>query len=383
MKKAVVIHIHTDIKFISDVGRYESQSFENILVIIGDKKEYNGIYKESAHYFDYSRKSFFQILKFCQNADIVVVNSLDFVKSFIVNRLPNSVTVVWRFFGTELYSKMEEQVYSQKTLKIIKQNKNNDFLSPLKNTLKSYLVLLKYRAFPTKEFKKAAFQRVNYFLGVSNVEYDFLKKIWKDLPPFLQINYLPYKDVRTDIKLKSNIIILGNNKSAYNNHLDIIDRIKNIGSKRNFEFLILANYGKDSNYTKTMIKEAEKINEIKVVKDFMSMEMFNDLFSKSDAFVMNGHRQMGNATIFQAIKQNTKVYLNKKNVIYSWLKEEGFIVFNIEDFFLDLDSNNITLSESDALINQNQMVKFTMKYNKQTFQNSLIEILNDRTDMHN
>lgn len=370
MSKIKIVHIHTDLKFVSDSYRFEGDKFDNLNIVISNKK-----IKNSNTQLCYSTavKDLYAVIKKCETADIVVVYDLNFIKAFISNRLPKSVIIIWRFFGLELYSKMPEYVYSINTLNAINQKQK---LSSYKNKLFSLFKRVKWGREYKREFDKAAFSRVDYFLGISQVEYSFLKEKWSQLPPFLQISYKPYTELKDFTKRNSNVIIIGNNRSPYNNHLDILDIIKEKSSKHKYKFLMLFNYGQNSYYTNLVRKETSSIKEVEVLENYLPADKFLQLYSDATALVINGYRQMAIANIFSAIKTNTKVYLNDKNIILEWLKEEGFLVFSIKDFISDIDSGTISLTENQGNKNQQQLLDFTKKYNKERFQNTLIEIFN-------
>src|SRR5690606_4409853 len=166
----------------------ESDDFENITIIIGARGKYQGLYKNSAKYFNYSRKGFLDIIALCKTADSVVLYEMNFPKAYIANRLPRSVIVIWRFFGKELYIKLPEQVFSERTRKALKEGKDSNLYLESKQRLRNFLSVFKYRAFRRNEINKASFKRADFFLGLSKPEYEFLKNIWQDLPPFLQIS---------------------------------------------------------------------------------------------------------------------------------------------------------------------------------------------------
>ena len=301
-----------------------------------------------------------------------------FIKSFIANRIPASVTVIWRFFGLELYEKMPDYVYSEKTKEVLAlEKKKRNLFFDFKGSLRSCLSMLKYRGHPENEINKAKFKRADFFLGLSESEYDFLKVEWPKLPPFLQLDFSSL-NIKNFEKNKSNSIILGNSRNAYNNHLDIIDGIKKTKDPHNFKFLLLFNYGVNNNYAHSVRKEAHEVNSIKVIDEFLSLDEFSKLYSDADALVMNGYRQMAMGNIFEALRNGTKVYLSEKNVILEWLRIEGFMVYTLNDFFTDLTIDNIALSQSDAISNEEQLVKFTTKYNKQSFQRNLIDIVKSK-----
>lgn len=378
MPKLKIIHIHSDVKFINDSHRFYGTNFDNSIFIIGSKDSYKGELMDSVQYFNSSINDFKKIISICNSADMVVMHNLNFPKSYISNRLDKSVKIAWRFFGSELYSRKSDLVFSDQTLEILEKQKKEGRFKSFKNKIINYLVSIKYKANPNKEFERAAFNRIDYFLGLSENEHIYLKTIWPKLPEFFQISYKPYLKTKEFSKPKNNSIILGNNKSAYNNHSDIISQIAKSPFKEKFKFLMFYNYGQDNFYTNSIKKLAKKIKEIHVVEEFLSYESFCQVYSDSSAFVLNGYRQMAMGNIWTAIRENTKIYLNKRNLVYQWLIDEGFYIFSVESLKSDLENNNVSLSEEQASSNQNQMIAFTKKYNKENFQNKLFDILNKK-----
>jgi dTDP-N-acetylfucosamine:lipid II N-acetylfucosaminyltransferase len=386
MPKTKIIHIHSDLKFLFDSQRFVNNNFENIIIVIGDKKKYKDQYNGTVLFFNFSARNIRTIISYCKTADMVVLYDLNFSKAYIANRLPNSIKVVWRFFGLELYGKMPEVVFSEQTIRASKEiSVKYDYLF-FRNLLGRAFNKIRFGTNSKTEFKKAAFNRVDYFHGLSEKEYDFLKEFWPQLPPFLQKDYSNLKgnnesnrEINYYHKSENNLIILGNNRSAYNNHLDLLDLIKDSNSKNKYKFLMFFNYGRNNYYADLVRNKANKIEEIEVLEDFLEIEKFNQIYFEASALVINGYRQMAMGNIFTAIKNKTKIYLSTNNVIFNWLKEEGFSVFSIEEFVIDLDNNNIALKEFEILRNQNQLVTFTKKYNQEEFHNSLSLILNEKT----
>lgn len=381
MHKSSIIHIHTDTKFIHNVNSFENSKFENTIIIIGKRAEYIGIYKEIIQYYNYSRGDFLKIIDRCKTANMVVLYDLNFPKAYIANRLPKTVIIVWKFFGTELYSRISDYVHSEQTLKILQHLEKPKILLRHKQLIKKYLMQIKYRGVPAKEIDKAIFSRTNFLLGISKQEYEFLKSIWPNLPPFLQHNLPPYKDSKTFVKSKSNLIILGNNRRHYNNHLEIIQGIRQSPNKSDFKFLLMFAYGSSDRYSEAVRTLASNVKQIIVLEDFLTLENFKQLYNSADAFVMNGYRQMAMGNILESIQKNVKIYLNEKNLIYSWLKENGILVFSIEQFFKDLLTGNIALSENEAAHNRMELEKFSSQYSKIAFQESIQVILGEKREV--
>lgn len=375
-----IILIHSDQKFVYDSKIFESNNFVNEFVIFGKESDYKGTYKESAKFFSYSKKDINKVIDLCKSADIVVMWNLDFVKCFIANRLPKRISVIWRFFGLELYSEIPAYVFSKKTLTAIDSERIiHTFYKKTKNIAGKIKQLIKYQTNSKNEFSKAL-RRVDYFIGLSKPEYQFLRKYWLNLPSFIQYPFTLNRNGNKVYLKKNNLIIVGNNRSAYNNHLDILDLIKNSKNRNKYSFLMLFNYGENNAYSNSVRRMAHQIKEVTVLDDFLPYDDFINLYFNVSAFVMNGHRQMAMANVLQALKNDVKVYLNEKNVILEWLREEGFFIFTIFNFVADLETNNINLSKEEVKHNRTQLKKFTEKYNQEEFHNTILQIVTKYTN---
>lgn len=375
-----IIHIHSDQKFVYDSKIFERNNFVNEFVIFGKESDYKGPYKESIKFFSYSKKDISKVIVLCNSADIVVMWRLDFTKCYIANRLLKRKKVIWRFFGFELYSKIPDYVFSKKTLSAKNSERiNHTFIKKTKHIAGKIEQLVKYQTTLKNEFSKAL-QRVDYFICLSKTEYQFLRKYWLNLPSFIQYPFTLYSNGNKNYLKKTNQIIVGNNRSAFNNHLDIIDLIKNSNNKGKYSFLILFNYGPNNAYSNAVRRMAHEIKEVTVLDDFLSYDEFMNLYVNASAFVMNGHRQMAMANVLQALKNDVKVYLNEKNVILEWLREEGFFIFTIVNFVADIKTNNINLSKEEVQHNRKQIIKFIKKYNQEDFHNTLLQIITKNTN---
>jgi len=375
--KLIVTQVHTDSKFIIFSERFYNPKFINQLIFFGENPGHNGTPLENTFfYFDNTIKSIKSVINKCNQSDIVVLYDLNFIKCYIANRLNPSVKIIWRFFGLELYKKMPEYVYSPLTLSVLKKQHKGYLQNNIYKLLAKSENLLKYRTTFEKEFKKAL-KRVNYFCGVSDMEYQFLKTKWTGLPQFLQ---WPLSNIEsnTNTPTKNNQIILGNNRSAYNNHLDVLEILSEYKSDDNIQFLLLFNYGQNNEYSNNVIEKARNIKNITILEDFLCREEFSKLYLTSSAFVMNGYRQMALGNIFEALKNNVKIYLNEKNIIYDWLIKEGFKIFLINNLMDDLNNNQFNLTDQEATYNQNNLKTFAAKYSAVNFRNAIFEIVKSK-----
>lgn len=371
--KPKIIHIHSDFKFIYLSNEFSSKLFTNTIIYFGKITDYYGPLKKDVIFLKWSITDLNKTIRMCNQFDMVVLYDLNLLKCYIANRLNPGVKIIWRFFGLELYSKMPDHVFSSLTRAVLGDQKERNFKSHIFRLLSKSKQLIKYQSTYEIEFTKAL-KRVNYFVGVSDMEYQFLKSKWNKLPPFLQ---WPLSQIKPGINQseKSNQLILGNNRSAYNNHLDILEILTKCKCNSDIKFLLLFNYGQNNAYANSVREQASAFGNIEILEEFLSFEEFTKLYLTSSAFVMNGHRQMALGNIFEALKYNVKIYLNEKNIIYHWLINEGFKIFSINDLLRDLNNNQINLTYNEVLFNQNNLKIFVEKYKAENFHNSILEIM--------
>lgn len=367
-----IIHLHSELNFVGDSTRFENESIENIIIIFGKRNQYLGPYRENALFFSTNILDLNKIINICKKSDVVILYDLNFIKCYIANHIPNKVIIVWRFFGAELYSKIPDYVFSKFTLASIEKKVPNN--RKPNNLLRTLLLHVKYRTNISNQFNKGV-NRINYFAGLSDSEYAFLKNLWPDLPQFLQLSLSDYFTPTNNAINKKNKIIIGNNRSPFNNHLEILQIIEKTKNRDKYEFILLFNYGVLDSYANTVLELANKIQEIKMIEHFLPLDEFKEIYCDASAFVLNGYRQMAMANLFEAIKNNVKIYLNEKNVILNWLRKEGFLVFTISDFCMDIEKNNITLLENEKEHNKKQLELFVQKYSRENFQKRLLEIM--------
>lgn len=371
-RRLKVIHIHTDLKFIKATSRFEGNYFENLSFVILKERQHSKFEDNNEiKYFKDNKRNLKKIISLCSDAEVVVLYNLCGRKSFISNRLPENTQIIWRFFGQELYSKLWKELISEETLLLLSENKLRLFYTTKKKTNR-IISFLKNRINFSGEFQ-SALKKINYFACLSEEEYCYLKHYWPNLPAFLK---LPVRKPEGEIKAytpnEKQRIIIGNNKSRYNNHVDIVNIIKkaNIVDK-SYSFEMLFNYGNETKYSSIIRKLVKESKNIRLIEGFMHYDEFENYYEGTRAFVLNGYRQMALGNIFIAFEKGTKVYLNKKNPVYNWLKSEEFLIFTIEDFIKDLKTDNLLLEESLARHNLNCYKKIAQKYSENHFQEQL------------
>ncbi len=370
-KRKIIVHIHSDYKFVVDSAKYDDNLFENKIIILQDSKPYDGVFRDKAILLNKNKESIDHIIDICNKADLVVLYDLDILKQKIALNIDENIKIAWRFFGYELYSKMIPEVTSKRTRKVIFGFFNKKTICLLER-IKNLLRMLKYGINVNKLFFRAL-KRINYMLVLCEEEYVYLEKKWGYLPEFIQLSYrtiaddVKLPDVSCKIDREKSIIVIGNNRSYYNNHLDIIDLIDKNANKEKYEYLFLFNYGQKKKYYNTVVDATKNKSYYNLIDKFIPINEFTQFYSKITAFVMNGYRQMAAGNIIYALLNGSKIYLNEANVYMKFLLNEGFKVFSIEDFEKDLSNNKLLLDNDIAEYNLSKLKILTQKYNVTEF----------------
>ena len=340
-----VLHIHGDHKFISDSGKFDGDIFENHLIILDHKHEFNKKYHDSAHFIDVSHGNFGEVLKKANDADVLVVYELDNVKCRIVNQVVSNVKIIWRFFGWELYSRNLHLYLGPETSKFFKP-------AIRKNRL--------YHKFPFLNEKEKAFRkavkRIDIIAGIFEEEYDELKKYWPELPPFIQLplqntEQIDCIDYHQEKWMKKNEIVVGNSRANSNNHLEILDIIDKSEASTDIKIKFLFNYGLENEYSAHVRRRARKMSNVELIESFIPYDEFQSFYYQIGAMVNNSYRQLALGNIFQSMRTGVKIYLNRKSPTYTWLESLGFKIYPVENLENDLQNGDLILSKADANYN--------------------------------
>lgn len=367
----IVYHIHTDLKFAVEVPHFPKHLFDNRYIILSNTKTVKCSISEYKT-FKNTYRGANQLLKVMADASYVVLYDLTPIKSYIANRLPNTVKIFWRFFGYELYRQPylnKELLFSKYDLPYVEDSKKNSITLSLRKVVSR--LIHAFDPDPEKEFEKAK-NRIDYFFCLAQEEYDYLSQ-FTNLPTCIIIPRTGYLLDSKHIP-KSNTIIIGNNRSPYNNHLEVFHLISKIDAKilEKFNYALLLNYGGQGNYLQQVIERYSNIGTARIIEDFMPIEEFRTLYDSATALVINGYRQMAMGNIMTALAKGVKVYLNPKNCMYSWALNEGFKVFDVNDLAVDIENDNIYMSEEDIAHNKQEYSGLADKYSVQEFLRTIL-----------
>lgn len=287
--------------------------------------------------------------------DAIVLHSLSsrYLKKMVM-RAPLDVTFVWLGWGGDYYEtipKLKLNLYGESTLKLM--NSMFGFKGKIKEIIKTLI--------PSYDIKPIdIYNKVDYFGPIIYDEYNLLEEV---LSP-AHTKYIPfsYGQLENDLlkgiehlEIKGDNILLGNSASFSNNHLEILEFLSrlNLGDKK---IITPLSYG-NKKYANEIISFGQKVTgyNFSPQMEFIDKESYHKLISSCSICIMNHKRQQSMGNIISMLYLGSKLFMNKENIVYKFLKREGAIIFSIDE--LDNESISIKLTKSEILTNRNVLKK--------------------------
>lgn len=347
-----IIHFVIDDKFIDGaITLFESDSrvINHYVITQRHERKFKYLKNEKIR-----RLSVSNISKEISNYDVAVLHSLMAIPIERIADIPKSVKVVWFAWGFDLYKDVFEKViptalYERQTKQFLR--KQFHIFSFFKN-FKELGRKIWYN-----QYLNSALNRIDYFSGVFPYEYEEIKKkhsCFKASPldfyygskkffipeePDLQINHG-----------KKNVII-GNSGDASNNHLDVLQILKDNNCIVEGQLIIPLSYACEDNYADSICGLANKIypNKVNALRTYLPLNDYLKLTSNCRVAIYAHNRQQASDNIFLQLLYGAKVYMSEKSLAYHYLKSIGLKVFSLEK---DIASFHKNISDEDVIKNR-------------------------------
>ncbi|MDB2649798.1 TDP-N-acetylfucosamine:lipid II N-acetylfucosaminyltransferase [Porticoccaceae bacterium] len=338
----MILHIAPDEKFINIAMRiFENAKPEcNDLVIVSNERDLSFV-KETLVKKSFSKRqvgsdSFY---KFLMGYEAIVIHCF----SQLNMRFPIGVKVAWIGWGADYYDLIYNSTSDLLDVRtkelVLSLNKSKDpLLIKIIRKLRFIEPLIRHIR---KRFKlRIINNNIDFFLPVLPNEFTAVSENCNEFcPKFLDWNYGTLESDWLKGYEKSSCyaenILIGNSAAHSNNHLEAFDLIKNFNLKER-KVLCPLSYG-DKKY-RDVISEKGYCSFGKCFEpmlDFMPLNMYISKISSCSFVIMNHLRQQGLGNVVIMMHLGAKVFLKKKNPIYSFLKQKGAAIFTIEDLKSD------------------------------------------------
>ena len=230
------LHCVTDEKFIDGaIELFESVRIHNhrFVCINDDFREFRYI-KSKEKVLILKKGDFIEFLK-KEKCDIVILHNLYSLPCDVIPLIPNEIKTVWFAWGWDLYQTPSVEHPFVKVKLFHKQTRR--YNREGRSQLHYYASLLRKRLKGIDREREKCFRdavkRIDYFSGCLPIEYNLMKKNKFFRAKQLEFSYqspLYYENLKKNINAPSSItgndILVGNSAAITNNHLDVIEILK-------------------------------------------------------------------------------------------------------------------------------------------------------------
>ncbi len=328
----MILHLAPDEKFI-DFALHEFEKVmpgENRFLVISDNvgEKFKYIKSEQIGKITTAKVNSKQFVNSLKDYEFVVLHMFSMqerAKIKLVLSANSNVKLVWCGWGGDFYhyiSGSHEALFLEKTRKLWRQKNKK---TRLKNFIKKFLFY--------KVNHIRAINRLHYFAPVIPVEYDLLKnKLPKFRAEFVPFSYSNLEDMLQGLenhKIDGENILVGNSSSYENNHSEVFDLLEKLDLDQR-KVIVPLSYGIEE-YRNTILEYGQNAlgDSFYPLNDFMNKDEYHQTISSCSVAIMNHLRQQAMGNIITMMYLGAQVFLNPKNPVFDFLKEEGANIFSI------------------------------------------------------
>lgn len=269
--------------------------------------------------------------------------------------LPKNIPIFWFSWGHDIYQFPSYQplipikLYQEITKNVINTIYNRNKL------IRAIFALPKRMINGIKDIKiKKVLKSITYHSGVVPYETQLLKKynpsfhaesvIFNYLDPLQKIHYDPYE---------GKDILIGNSGAPTNNHLDLLPIIETLKLDDRKIFVPL-NYGGPDKYINEVKRNYREKLEARFypITTFMEKEEYFKMIKSCSILIFNIERQQAMGNIHHGFRSGQKIFLSETSLLFSYLRERGYIIFSIQSDLPQKDSLN-PLTDEEKIHNYN------------------------------
>lgn len=300
--------------------------------------------------------------------DAVFIHNFLYMPLHYMWKIPSEIKVFWFSWGYDIYNTPQSNPYIKISLlhknsllvkKNISERKTNivglrDFKIHCKKLLRDLLYRKRKDYNNNVEVYKNAVKRVNYYSGVFPEEYDLLRTQPEFQAEKVVYGYTNPKDWEEKVGvnfMKGCNILIGNSADINNNHLDILDYLKDVQIK-NKKVIVPLSYGGSQIYTDCVVKAYQKYfgSLCLLITDYLQRDEYFKLLSSVGYAIFCQERQQAVDNIETLMRNGVKIFFSDTSINYKHYKSEGYYVFSIQKE-LNSESLNTPLSEEQKMHN--------------------------------
>lgn len=307
-------------------------------------------------------------------AHYMTMDKIDFIKY-----IPKNIHVCWEVYGYDLYNQFLEpngyKISYTPSSKYKKYAFARTYFPSLFNIalyVRGYRNVLKWEK--NRKFRYIC-NRINSIQYCCKYDALFIEKYAKRTIPSYEVFNYSLSEVLGDLKdsrfASGKYIMVGNSASFSNNHFYILNYLEKLGLPSDFKIIMPLSYGGTQKYADDVEKRFKDAfpGKVDVLRQYIPLQEYNNLFLNINSCIMSSWRQESIGTIILCLYLGIKVFMSQKSPLYQWLKDCGFIIFELESAScnslqnsLDDDSRILNRKLINKRYNEDQVAK-TLKCN--------------------
>ncbi|WP_455674859.1 TDP-N-acetylfucosamine:lipid II N-acetylfucosaminyltransferase [Phocaeicola sp.] len=284
-----------------------------------------------------------------------------------INSIHSDIKLIWISWGYDIYQPLKTKFYSRYLLNIALFKPLTCqcvytigfILKDVYTEFKSAIIgLLKFDFCQDSNFYK----RVDYLSTVLPIEYEMINKVSNYRFKYFFFRYQRREDSFIQISQGDNIL-LGNSSAEENNHLDVLDILRNIDLRKR-KIIMPISYGSSSQYTKMLKKHIKKMgieDKIIFLENFMAYSDYCNVINNCRYAIFGHIRQQAVGNVTAMLRQGSKIFFFEESIVYQHLKRKGYYVYTIDN--LTAESINTPLTNAEVEHNSS-LLKKTFDYEK-------------------
>lgn len=350
-----ILHIGPDsqfVQFISETFEFAAPGCSDYLIISKKAKEHLD-YKIPVGGIKTVKPGgvgFLKILLLVRKYDVLIAHSLtnQAILAFFV--APKKTVRVWSGWGFDYYTERVVFLLGGESKKLYKE---------LGGTRKAELnvrgVLKKLLA----KIKEISVARVDYFSAPIPNDFLILKRNYPQFRgEYSQLNYASAEDTFSlgGCSLMGRNILLGNSASITNNHIEVLERIKEFDLEGR-KVVVPLSYG-DKRYRDSIIEKGRNYlgDFFYPLVEFMPLRDYSQVINSCGLMIMAHKRQQALGNICSGMYKGARVILDEDSPVYQFFIERGAVVNSLKD--LDGPLIVTPLQEWEVAQNRNVIQEF-------------------------
>lgn len=361
----MVIHISYDEKFLDDVIQTSREfNFHDIeFIILGNSTMPNHVKSDDVKWY----KTYEEIVGIIEsrNVECIFFHSFseDFAKIIDLCKDRGNYRFTLLLYGVEVFdlNRYREEFFLSRTkLLLTSLNRLSIKDSPL-GIIQGFKDKWKERA-KKKKLDRIKINAFNSLNRVAHFNEGDIERYLRPLAPGIQWfewSFFSHRSFKSnnDSKERSDIILVGNSASPYNNHIDGLQVLSEI--KVSSKILVPLSYGGGKGYVNAVIKAGQTLfkDRFQPITEFLRPEDYYNIINRCRAAIFFNIRSQAAGNIFNLIYNGIPVFMLWDSTLYQYLRKNDVLVFSVEEDLYMVNNLDFIAKYKHALYQNTILIK--------------------------